>query len=202
MAFSGEINYLTPQGVAKNAIRMWSYKTDDALSAVAVSGYFNDITLSLRQRDLIVVGGSVETRIYEVTSATEAATVTIAPYNAYTNNAGTPGSLRYISYTTPGDASTKDIVVSEKLRIFDVSVYLKAAGSASDTIQIQTAGGTNDITNAMDISGADKTVVRAGTVDDAHNTIEVGGTIRINQVDGGGNDSPACQVTLLCMNVA
>jgi hypothetical protein len=64
------------------------YATNDLLSAVDDSGYFNDATAYLRKGDLIFVSGDVDgtpaTNCYMVTSATGAATVTTVGFSTVT----------------------------------------------------------------------------------------------------------------------
>lgn len=59
---------------------IFHYETADAPGTVAGSGYFNDVTNSLKQFDIILVagttGGTVTVDMLVVTSATGAATVT------------------------------------------------------------------------------------------------------------------------------
>lgn len=84
--------------------------------------------------------------------------------------------------------------------MLDVTVLNKGAGTASDTITI--TDGTTAITDAIDISGADKTVARAATIDDAVYAIAASGTLRVTETDGGGSDSPATDVTVYAIRVA
>ena len=87
-----------------------------------------------------------------------------------------------------GAAENVDVVLTYKTRIIDVwAVHTGGAGDTSDTIQVK--NGTSAITNAMDWSGADKAVVRAGEIDDAAHEIAAGGTLRITTVDGDGGDN-------------
>ena len=93
-----------------------------------------------------------------------------------------------------GSTANTDVVLTNKTQIVDVVVIKTAgAGGASDTITVKNS--TNAITNAMDINVADKTVVRAGTIDDAYYEIAAGGTLRVAMVNGaaGGNNT-ACEV--------
>jgi hypothetical protein len=79
-----------------------------------------------------------------------------------------------------GVTADKDITLTHKTRITDVVVVkTAAAGGASDTITVK--NGATAITNAMDINVADKTVVRAGTIDDAQHDVAAAGTLRITK---------------------
>lgn len=60
-------------------IQLFAYNTAaDAIATVIASGYFNSITNNLRQDDIIFVEASDADNIVKVTSATGAATVTVA----------------------------------------------------------------------------------------------------------------------------
>lgn len=60
---------------------LWIYHSTDALAAIIASGYFSTSTNSLKQNDVILcVGATGGTRTVDmvvVSSATEAATVTV-----------------------------------------------------------------------------------------------------------------------------
>jgi hypothetical protein len=99
-----------------------------------------------------------------------------------------------------GPTVTMPVAITEKSRVIDVWVVNRAAGTTSDTITVK--NGTDAITNAIDISGADKTVAGVGTIDDAYWEIAAGGTLNVTETDGGGVDSPACTVYVLCHIVA
>ena len=111
-------------------------------------------------------------------------------------NGNVVGAIPVCHRITIADGATAntDVVLTNKTQIVDVVVIKTAgAGGASDTIQVK--NGTTAITNAMDINVADKTVVRAGTIDDAAYQIAAGGTLRVAMVNGaaGGNNT-ACEV--------
>lgn len=59
---------------------LFIYTTADLLATAAASGYFNDVTNTLKQNDVILlvsgVGGTLLVDVLVVTSATGAATVT------------------------------------------------------------------------------------------------------------------------------
>lgn len=104
---------------------------------------------------------------------------------------------------TPGGATTDvDATMTNKIRVLDVWVLNRGTGTASDTIQVTNGTGSNHITDAIDISGADKTVASVGTIDDAYHEIAASGTLRITETDGGGTDSPATTVYILAVRVA
>ena len=101
-----------------------------------------------------------------------------------------------------GAAANEDITVNDKVRVLDAwAVHTGGAGEASDTIQL--FNGANAISDAMDWSGADKVVVRAGTIDDAYHEVAAAGTLRATTVDDDtGGDVGAGKVYVLCMKVA
>jgi hypothetical protein len=102
--------------------------------------------------------------------------------------------------TDGGATANKDITMTHKVRVIDVWSVNLAIGTTSDTVQVLNS--TNAITNAMDISGADTSLVRAGTIDDAYHEIAASGTLRVTETDGGGTDSPPLVVYVLAVRVA
>jgi len=97
-----------------------------------------------------------------------------------------------------GAAGNDDLSISDKVRVIDVwCVHYGGAGEASDTIQLADGSG-NAITDAMDWSGADKTIVRAGEIDDAQYVEDT--TLRvITTDDDGGTDVGAGKVFVLAI---
>lgn len=87
----------------------------------------------------------------------------------------TPVIIKEIITTGAASILIFDAVCPFKLRIVDVIIEPRGA-SANGTMKI--TNGTNDITNAM-VCAVDKTMVRAGTIDDAYSTIAAGGTIEV-----------------------
>ena len=63
----------------------------------------------------------------------------------------------------------------EKFEIIDVWCINNGGAAGATTITIK--NGSDSVTNAIDINVADKTIVRAGTIDDAYTTVLPGGTI-------------------------
>ncbi len=98
-------------------------------------------------------------------------------------NGNTAGGIlllyRILATTLTGDV---DVVVDEKIRVVDVWAVATAAGGASDTITVK--NGATAITNALDLNVSDKTVVRAGTIDDAQHEIDAAGTLRVTGASG------------------
>ena len=56
----------------------WEYKEAEILANIVASGYFNSATNLLQNGDVILVRGSDTTGLRRVSSATAAATVTVA----------------------------------------------------------------------------------------------------------------------------
>ncbi len=81
-------------------------------------------------------------------------------------------------YDIVADASAGVTILASApfaLKVVDVIVESRAT-SASGTVKL--TNGTNDITNAI-VCAVDKTVGRAGTIDDAYSTIAQGGVLAI-----------------------
>lgn len=105
--------------------------------------------------------------------------------------------------TAGGATANIDISIDNKVRVIDAVAVLAGAGTTSDTIQIiNGTNNSNNITDAMDISGSDTDVVRAGQIDDSQHEVLAGGIIRVREVDGGGSDSPAADVYVYALRVA
>lgn len=103
----------------------------------------------------------------------------------------------------PGGASGGiDLAIGPKTRVVDAWCVLQGAGTTSDTVRLINGTGSNYITNAMDISGSDQSIVRASTIDDAYWDVAAAGTLRVFETDGGGSDSPACTVFISVIQVA
>jgi hypothetical protein len=97
-----------------------------------------------------------------------------------------------------GANADKDVVVTHKIRVVDAAVVLRGAGVASEVMTVK--NGANAITNGIAASGADTTVTRAGTIDDAQWEIAAGGTLRVT--GSAGASMPACTVYVWAHRVA
>lgn len=76
-------------------------------------------------------------------------------------------------------AGNTDVVVANKTKIINVWAIKDAhGGGAGDTVKLVNVASGNDITNAIDLSPADKTVIPVTTIDDDEDTILAGGTLR------------------------
>ena len=302
MAFDITNFFPVSAGNQTGANRLWWYNTTgDTLATVKASAYFNSATNFLNQNDVIFVKTSDDKTMLEVTSASQAATVTTLEYtgttasvtlaegNMLVGNASGVGVALDVSAggniaigndttmvaldgsgdgkilvgngttmtsvavsgdgtmdnagaftiaagaveqsmiaansltglvagnvadanviggipvlfridTAGGATADTDVTVTHKVRVIDAWVVNRAAGTASDTITIK--NGSTAISDAIDISGADKTVARIGTIDDAQWEIAAAGTLRITETDGAGSDSPATTVFVQALRVA
>lgn len=120
----------------------------------------------------------------------------------YADSGTTPCLPVLYSVTVDGGAAADDdITIAEKVKVIDVwAVHTGGAGEASDTLTVKNA--TNAISDAMAWTGADKAVVRAGTLDDAYTTIAAGGTLRVTTTDDDAqNDVGAGVVYVLCHRI-
>lgn len=99
-----------------------------------------------------------------------------------------------------GATGDVDVTVTHKVRVLDVWLVKTAgAGGMSDTITVK--NGATAITNALDINVADKTVVRAGTIDDAQWEIAAAGTLRVTRTKAS-MANVACKVFVRVLRVA
>ncbi len=101
-------------------------------------------------------------------------------------------TLVHVVTTSGGATADTDITLTHKSRVIDAWVVNRTIGTASDTITIKNTASL--VTDAMDISGAAKTIARMGTLDTSLADIPAGGILRITETDGGGSDSPQTTV--------
>lgn len=97
-----------------------------------------------------------------------------------------------------GALADTDVVLTHKTRVIDAWVVLRGAGVANTTLKVQ--NGATTITDAMDVSGSDKALIRAATIDDAQHEIAAGGTLRVKTETGA--TQPAATVYVLGVRVA
>jgi hypothetical protein len=88
-----------------------------------------------------------------------------APTATSTTEKSMPIDGVYIVDASAGLTGDIEIRPSRKVRVIDAWCVATAAGAAADTITIK--NNTTAITDAMDLNIVDKTVARAGTIDDA-----------------------------------
>jgi len=91
-----------------------------------------------------------------------------------------------------------DVVLTHKTRVIDAHVVLTGVGVTSAVLTVK--NGATAITDGMAASGADKTVSRAGQIDDAQHEIAAGGTLRVT--GSGGATQPAATVYVRGIRVA
>lgn len=119
----------------------------------------------------------------------------------YSNNSGSGTIAGKMVITTLGGATAnRDITSTYKIKILGVHVIGRGTGTTSDTIQVLNGtGGASPITEAISIASVTATsnnYLTAATLNDSNTLISAGGTIRVTETDGGGNDSPACSVVI------
>lgn len=162
--------------------------TADLLSTASGKGASQ---VSIEDSGALITATTVEAALAEHRALINASTTEFAAI-ASTN----VGVVKHVKITTAGGATanTDKALPTGTWEVIDCHVVNKAAGTTSDTIQLAKDTGGN-ITDAIDISGADKTIARAGEIDDANNTL-IGGTdaLRVVETDGGGSDSPSVDV--------
>lgn len=97
-----------------------------------------------------------------------------------------------------GALAAKNVVMTHKVRVLDASVVLEGAGVANTVLVV--GNGATAITDTMAVSGSDKALVRAATIDDAAQDIAAGGSLRVTTSVGASQ--PACRVRVLAVRVA
>jgi hypothetical protein len=162
-----------------------------ACTSVAMSG---DATLN--STGVITIGAGKVTLANHVAASEDATVCKVLAEDAVIG--GIPVTLM-IGITASSDATLNtDIVTTHKIRVLDAHVILRGSGVGSETLTVQNAG--NAITNAMDVSGSDTAVVRAGTINDSNYEIDAGGTLRV--ASAGGATRPAALVVVNAVRVA
>ena len=97
-----------------------------------------------------------------------------------------------------GALAETDVTLTHKSRVVDAWVVMTGAGVATTTLTVQNAA--NPITDGMDVSVADKSIVRAAEIDDDFHEIAGAGILRVKTEVGA--TQPACTVYVLCIRVA
>lgn len=212
---------LVKQGASLTAVAptFWSYRDEtDFIANIANTGYFNEASDRLQNGDIIevkpgsafgvvaswlavnsVTGATPVTTTPAIGSFSIAANIISATQTTTTSSENiVPGFMLTHLITTAGGPTADTILTANlKIRVLDVFVQNTSAGSAADTIVVK--NNTLAITDAIDVSGVDKSIARALTIDNANAIINAGGTIRITETDGGGNDSPGTLVTIIAV---
>lgn len=139
----------------------------------------------------VITAVNVETALAEIGTKVKTAAATVL------------SALSHIRIVTAGGATadTDTVLPTGTWEFVDAFVVNRAAGTAGDTVQIKKDA--TAITDAMDINDADNVISRPATIDDAQISL-IGGTnvLRVSEVDGGGNDSPAVHVHVTLRRIA
>ncbi len=144
------------------------------------------------------VAMSGDATIVSAGTLTLGAVVNAAKAATYAPEAVIAGSpVLHVFNMVGGATATRTIATAQKITVVDAWVVNKAAGTAGDTIEVKNAGGTA-ITDAIDINVGDTSLIRAGEINDAARVVAAAANLQCTETDGGGGDSPACDVYVLC----
>ena len=92
--------------------------------------------------------------------------------------------------TASGADNTVGVTMVRPFTVIDVHAKnIGGAGASSDTLQIKK--GSTAISDALDMSGADNAVVRAGVIDDAAHELAAGDVLNAVALDSSGDNQPA-----------
>lgn len=144
----------------------------------------------------LAAGGVTEAKL-QPGAAAAGITGLVTKFAASGNVIGAIPVIHIVTVAAGANANT-DVTLTHKTRVIDAWVQLTGAGVTSATLQLK--NGTNAITDKMAATGADQTVVRAGTIDDARADIAAGGTLRVTGADGA--TQPDAVVYVLGLRVA
>jgi hypothetical protein len=112
-------------------------------------------------------------------------------------DAGALGAVTFMLKATITDGQDVNIYDADapfKFRVLDAWSVAKSADGGSWKL----TDGTNDISDTVTVTGTDKTIDRAGTIDDDYHEIAANGTLTVD-ADGVNADA---EVYVLCMRVA
>lgn len=158
-------------------------------SKVTMSG---DATLA-NDGALTVAAGSIEQTMHVAASEDGTIAKVVAESNVI---GGIP--LIFMIPIAAGALGDTDIIMTHKIRVLDLYLVLRGAGIATTTLQVK--NGANAITDAMDASGSDTDLVRAGNIDDANYEIAATGTLRVTSATGA--TQPDALVVVTAVRVA
>lgn len=185
-------------GALTNSIFM--YVTNDLLSAVDDSGYFNDATNYLAKGDLILVSGDVDgtpaTNCYMVNSATGAATVTTVGLSTVTQTFNARYALTTEVALTDGDSG--HVVVPFAGTISSIkSVLVGGAVATNDAVVTGKIGSTAITDGAITIANSGSAIGDVDTCSpSAANTVAAGNVVKFT-VSGTPGGSRTAHVTIL-----
>jgi hypothetical protein len=109
-----------------------------------------------------------------------------------------------IADTAGTDNADESLTLEHKTRILDAWVVKTDAAQGNNAASVVTVkDGSNSITDDIDIQNAgDKSIKRAGEIDDAYHEIAAGGTLQVVVTKGNASDNIACEVYVLAIRVA
>lgn len=154
---------------------------------------FDEITL----RRGLATGSIKDAAVTQAKIAPASLDGTVAKVGAADNVIGAIPVLHRIDIAA-GALAAKNVVLTHKTRVVDAWVVLRGAGVATTLLTV--GNGASAITNGMDVSGADTSLVRAANIDDANHEIAAGGSLRVTTSVGA--TQPACTVYVLGERVA
>lgn len=189
-------------GSGANSVNsIWHYSSNELLSTIAASGFFNSYTTYLTKGDLIFVSGDVDgtpaTNCYMVNSETGAATVTVVGFSTVTQTYNARYTLNTDIALT--DGATGHIVAPYNGTISAIYTVLKggavATNNATCTFKIN---GTN-ITNGVVTVAFNGSAI--GDMDSAtptaNNTVVAGDVISCNISNTPGGSRTAMTSILI-----
>lgn len=184
-----------------NVNNIWGYVTSsDNLSTVRGSDYFATVSEQLSVNDVIRVNASDGIEWITVDQVSPSVTTSVefpvgdidgSEVQSFASGDTTAGIPVLLAMDAAGGATnTQTITLDQKITVIDFWVVLTSAGTSGDTIQL-TDNDDNAITDALDVSGSDQAIVRAGSIDDANSTEAAGNAIKVVETDSSGSDSPS-----------
>ena len=88
--------------------------------------------------------------------------------------------IHRIAIADVGAPTNTDVVLTNKTKIINCwAIKAGHNGGAGDKVSLYHVGDGAVITNDIDLSPVDKTVIPVTTIDDVHDTILAGGTLRV-----------------------
>lgn len=116
--------------------------------------------------------------------------VTLIPGNVAETQA-TPGIKVCFMFALTAKANgNTDLTMPYKVRILDAKVIQQEAAMTTGVVRVY--NGSNAVSSTMSVAGADTTIARATTIDEAYYDVAAGGTLRITS--SGGASQPKCLV--------
>ena len=191
------VHWDSPSPADDDEVRIPIYANNDAAEKTEVARFVikltdvsdgtEDATISLSR----IVAGAL-TSLGELV-CTSSANVNGSTLQDLTSNMAVPFTLS----ATLTAGNTVQIYNSDapfKFRILDAWSIAKSADAGTWKL----TDGTNDVTDAVAVTATDKTIDRAGTIDDGYNEIAASGSL---SVVGDGSLADV-DVTILCVRVA